>query len=896
MLFALSARSWVRTGRACLAVSAVLLTIGSTTAGAADKPTVKKDGPKLNYEEHVLPIFRQKCNGCHNLDKKSGGLDLTNYSSMMQGGSSGDVIDPGSASASYLFSLVSHSSQPFMPPNSEKIPADMLATISKWIDDGALEKSGSKAAMSKKPKVDLTLKVTSTGKPEGPPPMPGKLPAEPILRTKQTTAVSALATSPWASLAAVAGQKQVFLYDTRNLRLLGVLPFPEGVPQVLKFSRSGTLLLAGGGRGAYRGKVVVWNVKTGERVAEVGDEVDSVLAADISADQSMIALGGPSKVVRIYSTSEGKLLHEIRKHTDWIYSMEFSPDGVLLATGDRNGGVFVWEAATGREYLSIRGHTKGVTSISWRGDSNILATGSEDTTIRQWELENGNQVRSWGAHGGNGVASIEYTRDGRIASCGHDRVAKIWNDNGTVIRQFETLPDSALQVTHCDETNRVICGDWTGAIRVWEAADGKAAGTLSSNPLPLQSRIEAANAALPARQAEAQKQATVAQAAAQALAKGQADLTAAQQLVAQGPAKIQQANAALQQAKNAEAQQVAGQQAAVKAAADADVVLKRLQQEFAAADAAAKKTPADKKLADAAVAKKAELDKQVVAVAATTKAVADTTPAVTAAKAQTVAADAAVKTLMAQIDAATKSVPGLTAAIKPLTDAVTAANAASELAKKELATVQEEISFCTDGVGFAKRYQAYLELQAKQDELSGAAQAAKGEAARLRSEVTVAQQVVTDAPKQTAAAQAAIAAAKGEVAKQEAAVVAATKAVVEAEAQLAKLVGKPKPEIDKQTAVVATAKKSLADAQAAVAKAKEQVTAGEKQLAAIPPAVAAASKKIAELTPQIKPAEDKAAAAKIAAETSTKELDKTRAAIQAEQNGAATSQRASASK
>ena len=46
---------------------------------------------------------------------------------------------------------------------------------------------------------------------------------------------------------------------------MGILPFPEGVPYVLKFSRNGSLLLAGGGRGAYQGKVVVFDVKTGER-------------------------------------------------------------------------------------------------------------------------------------------------------------------------------------------------------------------------------------------------------------------------------------------------------------------------------------------------------------------------------------------------------------------------------------------------------------------------------------------------------------------------------------------------------------------------------------------------------------------------------------------------------
>ena len=95
------------------------------------------------------------------------------------------------------------------------------------------------------------------------------------------------------------------------------------------------LVMAGGGHSAAKGQVVVWNVKTGERLFTVGDELDAVLGADISADQTRIALGSSGKIVRIYSTADGAVQSEIKKHTDWVYCCAFSPDGVLLASGDR---------------------------------------------------------------------------------------------------------------------------------------------------------------------------------------------------------------------------------------------------------------------------------------------------------------------------------------------------------------------------------------------------------------------------------------------------------------------------------------------------------------------------------------------------------------------------------
>src|SRR5260370_33911208 len=393
-------------------------------AQAEDKPAAK-----TTYQDQILPILRDKCLGCHNQDKKSGGLRLNTYSNLMAGGSSGEVINPGDPDNSRLFLQVTHKREPFMPPKSEMLPKENLEIIRQWIAGGALETAGSKAIAANMPKLDIALKSISKGKPHGPPPMPSdKFNLEPVVRTARANALTALAASPWAPLVAVGGQKQILLYQTETLDLLGVLPFPEGVPQVLKFSRNGSLLLAGGGRGAKSGRVVVWSVTTGERIFEVGDEFDAVLAADISADQTQIALGGPHRVIRIYSTKDGQLIREIKKHTDWLYALEFSPDGVLLASADRNGGLFVWEAHTGREFFSLRGHTAAITDVSWRADSNVLASASEDGTIRLWEMENGNPIKNW-AHC-RPVQAVKYAHDGRLGSCGRDPGAKVWDQNG----------------------------------------------------------------------------------------------------------------------------------------------------------------------------------------------------------------------------------------------------------------------------------------------------------------------------------------------------------------------------------------------------------------------------------------------------------------------------------
>jgi len=588
--------------------------LAATSAGAADAPA-----PKPNYAEHVAPIFQAKCNGCHNGDKQKGGLALDNYGALMRGGSSGKVVEPADADGSHLWLLVNHGEEPHMPPKSPKLPDPELDVIKRWIEAGAPETPGGAVAVKAKPKFEFKLDASAAGKPQGPPAMPEHVSTDPPVVSSRPNAIVALAASPWAPLVAVAGHKQVLVYRTDTLRLAGVYPFPEGTVHVLKFSRNGGLLLAGGGRGGQSGRVVVWDVKTGKRAFEVGKEYDAVLAADISPDHGQIAVGGPGKIVKVYGTADGELMYEIKKHTDWVTALEFSPDGVLLATGDRNNGLLVWEAATGREFFDLRGHTLAITDISWRPDSNVVASASEDGTVRLWEMENGNPVKSWGAHGG-GVASVRFAKDGRIVTAGRDRQAKLWDGNGNAQRGFEPFPDLALEAVTTHDGAAVVAGDWSGEVRVWEAKEGKRLGNLAANPAPLVVRLDLARKQAAAAQVEAAAAAQSlaalqAAAAASTAASGLAQQahTLAQQAAAKGTADAEAAARRLAEVESVE--RSAGASARFARELEGWEVGTRAQAERVAAESAA----AAKSLADLAAATKAPRDQELAARAGTVR-------------------------------------------------------------------------------------------------------------------------------------------------------------------------------------------------------------------------------------------------------------------------------------
>jgi len=515
------------------------------------------------YEQHVLPIFKEKCCGCHNAGKRAGGLDLTSYQQMQAGGNSGEVLAAGDPDASYLWQVASHESEPVMPPNADRIPDSMLDVIKKWIVGGLLERDGAKPIVTK-PATNLALDPGAIVKPEGDPVLPPRLPLQPVTHGIRPTTITGLAASPHGDLVAIGGRRQVLLVSPQTRELRGVLPFPEGDCQTLSFSRNARLLLGGGGVAAKSGQVALWDIASGKRLITLGDEYDEVLAADLSADQRLVALGGSAKTVRLLTTADGEVESEITKHTDWITSVAFSPDSVLLATGDRAGNLFLWESFGAREWAILKGHAGGITAIAWRGDGLLLASTAEDGTIHLWDADQGKKVRSWNAHGG-GTSDVRWLNDGRLVSIGRDRNVKLWKADGNIERDFGDVTDIGTRVVVNDKQDLVIAGDWAGSIEVFTVADGKRLGPIDSNPPPLEVRAETAERGLAearkiAEQTVAEKQKLKVEAvnqmttAKQLFVKAEQRLAEAEKTVADSAARVQAATSLLAEATKREAE------------------------------------------------------------------------------------------------------------------------------------------------------------------------------------------------------------------------------------------------------------------------------------------------------------------------------------------------------
>ncbi|MEM8636841.1 MAG: c-type cytochrome domain-containing protein, partial [Pseudomonadota bacterium] len=339
--------------------------------------------PTVGFDQ-VQPILRKRCQNCHNPEELRGDFSVADMTAIQAGSSSGPVIVPFKPKESLLYTTTAHLDEPTMPPNSRKIPAREIEVIRKWIEGGLVQKTGdvAKASEVEPEMVDPANAEVAN--------------FQPIASSLRPTAVAAIASHPVESTVALAGDQQVVLLDPATGELRNAIQIQEEQITQIRYSADGTKLFVAGGTPGLSGSVYTFDSRTGQQLSKVADENDSILALDISPDTTTLAIGGPTKILKLIN-NKGEVNHTLRKHTDWVLTAAFSPDGLLCASADRFGGLFVWETQSGELFHALRGHQGAVHSLAWDSDGETLISGGEDGILRVWNMHHGELTAKWDA-------------------------------------------------------------------------------------------------------------------------------------------------------------------------------------------------------------------------------------------------------------------------------------------------------------------------------------------------------------------------------------------------------------------------------------------------------------------------------------------------------------------
>ena len=108
-------------------------------------------GAPVDFARDVHPILVARCSGCHNGDRGQGGLSVNTRAELLKGGANGPSIAAGNSAGSLLIQRVAGKLLPRMPMSGEPLSSAEIATLSAWVDAGAVWSPSTTLASRKAP-------------------------------------------------------------------------------------------------------------------------------------------------------------------------------------------------------------------------------------------------------------------------------------------------------------------------------------------------------------------------------------------------------------------------------------------------------------------------------------------------------------------------------------------------------------------------------------------------------------------------------------------------------------------------------------------------------------------------------------------------------------------------
>lgn len=171
-----------------------------------------------------------------------------------------------------------------------------------------------------------------------------------------------------------------------------------------------------------RGIVRLWDVPTGNQLAEIDAPGIDVRTAAFAAQPQEILLGNGSKVT-LWGIKQGRGLREFSSAGSKIRAWSVSPDGRGLVTGDEQGQVLLWDVETGQNLGTFWGHNGPIEAIAYSGRQLAAA---DPKRVLLWNATLGSLRRVLQVEG---VTTLAFSEAGLLASAGTASPLAAWDAN-----------------------------------------------------------------------------------------------------------------------------------------------------------------------------------------------------------------------------------------------------------------------------------------------------------------------------------------------------------------------------------------------------------------------------------------------------------------------------------
>lgn len=420
-----------------------------------------------SYSQHIAPILKKYCVGCHNDFDAEGKFAAETYAQLQQGSQSGPVFLAGQSESSRMIRLITGEAEPRMPPKGNEAPTKAeIALLKSWIDAGAKG-------------------------PEGMEPDPRQLIVPEIQpNSSQPQPVTAAAWSPKGDHIALAKFAKVELIDARSKQIVHTLEGFAGKVNAVSFSEDGSQLVAASGVSGLYGQAIVWNVQDGSKRLEVQGHRDTLYAARLSRDGKRLATAGYDSEIIVWNSKSKQPEKTLSGHNGAIYDLAFHPSGNILASASADETCKVWDVESGKRLDTLSQPLDEQYVVRFSPDGKQVIAGGADNRIRVWKLVSINKAKinplryARFAHEG-AITQLAFSPDGKyLVSAAEDRTLKLFSTESYTQRHaFDQQEDTVTAIAFAPQGESFLVARMDGTWQTYPLPKDLSADQGSGNQL-----------------------------------------------------------------------------------------------------------------------------------------------------------------------------------------------------------------------------------------------------------------------------------------------------------------------------------------------------------------------------------------------------------------------------
>jgi WD40 repeat protein len=253
------------------------------------------------------------------------------------------------------------------------------------------------------------------------------------------------------------------------------------------FSPDGKRLITG----SAAGPACVWSVKTGERLAELSEQVGSVYVVAFSPKGDRALTAGADRIVRIWDTADWKVTARLNGHASTVYAAAFSPNSEIVLTGGADRTARFWNVASGQQLGTALSYAGPIRAVAFRPDGEVAIVGGVDGKARLWRVAAREAIGEPLVH--QAIEWVGFTADGRLAiTAGYDKELRLWDSaNGSLVRSISLSSAWCLSVATSHDNLYLLTTAFGSIVPIRLLSTGENVGL----PLQHQDRIRAVSVA-----------------------------------------------------------------------------------------------------------------------------------------------------------------------------------------------------------------------------------------------------------------------------------------------------------------------------------------------------------------------------------------------------------------